>query len=159
MVTIQKKSSEIFSVSAWKSILCCYDHEHISVANKIDPDYFTSSNRTWSQQLLVIPNLFVQYSRLRIYYLIPRACDPREGTWGSGIIRFREESDWPLIWNAQFGLSQDWLLAMDYPRASRSFPRIAGSGNEIATATSHWLSTHVIGWSDISNASDWLMVP
>jgi hypothetical protein len=43
-----------------------------------------------------------------------------------------EESDWPLIWNAQFSLSQDsWLPATDYPRASRSFPRIAGSGNEI----------------------------
>jgi hypothetical protein len=53
------------------------------------------------------------------------ACDPREGTRGSGIIRFGEESDWPLIWNAQFGLSQDsWLPATDYPRASRSFPRI-----------------------------------
>jgi hypothetical protein len=52
---------------------------------------------------------------------------------GSEIIRFREESDWPLIWNAQFGLSQDsWLPATDYLRASRSFPRIAGSGNEIA---------------------------
>jgi hypothetical protein len=35
-------------------------------------------------------------------------------------------------WNAQFNLSQDyWLPATDYPRASRSFPRIAGSGNEI----------------------------
>jgi hypothetical protein len=32
--------------------------------------------------------------------LVPRACDPREGTRGSGIIRFREESDWPLKWNA-----------------------------------------------------------
>ena len=61
--------------------------------------------------------------------LVPRAYDPREA---SGIIRFREESDWPLIWNAQFGLSQDsWLPATDYPRASRSFQRIAGSGNEI----------------------------
>ena len=67
--------------------------------------------------------------------LVPRACNPREGTWGSGIIRFREESDWPLIWNAQFNLSQDsWLLATDYPRASRSFPRIAGSGNEIVAS-------------------------
>ena len=50
------------------------------------------------------------------------------------MIRFREESDWPLIWNAQFNLSQDsWLPATDYPRASRSFPRIAGSGNEIGS--------------------------
>ena len=64
--------------------------------------------------------------------LVPRACDPREGTQGSGIIRFREESDWPLKWNVQFNLSQDsWLPATDYPRASRSFPRIAGSGSEI----------------------------
>jgi hypothetical protein len=30
--------------------------------------------------------------------LVPRACDPRERTRGSGIIRFREESDWPLKW-------------------------------------------------------------
>ena len=28
--------------------------------------------------------------------LVPRACDPWEGNEGSGIIRFREESDWPL---------------------------------------------------------------
>jgi hypothetical protein len=60
--------------------------------------------------------------------LVPRACDPREGTRGSGIIRFREESDWPLKWMR----SSIWLPATDYPRASRSFPRIAGSGNEIA---------------------------
>jgi hypothetical protein len=32
--------------------------------------------------------------------LVPRTCDPQEGTRGSGIIRFREESDWPLKWNA-----------------------------------------------------------
>ena len=47
-------------------------------------------------------------------------------------VRFKEESDWPLIWNAQFDFSQDsWLPATDYPRASRSLPRIAGSENEI----------------------------
>jgi hypothetical protein len=34
-----------------------------------------------------------------------------EGTRGSGIIRVREESDWPLIWNAQFDLSQDSLAS------------------------------------------------
>ena len=65
--------------------------------------------------------------------LVPRACDPWEGN--SGIIRFREESDWPLKieMNAYFNLSQDsWLPATDYPRAFVSFPRIAGSGNEIA---------------------------
>ena len=30
----------------------------------------------------------------------PEPADRREGTRGSGIIRFREESDWPLKWNA-----------------------------------------------------------
>ena len=30
--------------------------------------------------------------------LVPRACDPWEGNEGSGIIRFREDSDWPLKW-------------------------------------------------------------
>ena len=30
--------------------------------------------------------------------LVPRACDPQEGNEGSGIIRFREDSDWPLKW-------------------------------------------------------------
>jgi hypothetical protein len=30
--------------------------------------------------------------------LVPRACDPWEGNEGSGVIRFREESDWPLKW-------------------------------------------------------------
>ena len=37
---------------------------------------------------------------LRAHNLVPRACDPLEGIEGSGIIRFREESDWPLKWNA-----------------------------------------------------------
>jgi hypothetical protein len=79
------------------------------------------------------------------FNLVPRACDPREGTGGSGIICFREESDWPLIWKAQFNLSQDsWLPATDYPRASRSFPRIAGSGNEIGLiCTLHRNFSHV----------------
>jgi hypothetical protein len=54
--------------------------------------------------------------------LVPLACGPQEGMWGSGIIHLRDKSDWPLIWNAQFNLSQDsWLPATDYPRASRSF--------------------------------------
>jgi hypothetical protein len=72
--------------------------------------------------------------------LVPRVCDPREGTRGSGIICFREESDWLLKWNAQFNLSQDsWLPATDYPRGSRSFPRIAGSGNEIDVSSCYKL--------------------
>jgi hypothetical protein len=75
--------------------------------------------------------------------LVPRACDPREGTRGSEIIRFREESDWPLKWNAQLSLSQDsWLPATDYPRASRSFPRIAGSGNEIEISHERFIITN-----------------
>jgi hypothetical protein len=44
------------------------------------------------------------FQYLTLYYiinnLVPRACDPWEGNKGSGIIRFREESDWPLKWNA-----------------------------------------------------------
>ena len=36
--------------------------------------------------------------RLCAINLVPRACDPREGNEGSGIIRFREDSDWPLKW-------------------------------------------------------------
>jgi hypothetical protein len=64
---------------------------------------------------------------------------PREGTiGGSGIIRFREEPDWPL---KRMNLSHDsWLPAMDYPRASRSFPRIAGLGNEIAIYIATYLA-------------------
>ena len=49
-----------------------------------------------------LPNICITYRdvlgswRSRIN-LVPRACDLREGMWGSGIIRFREESDWPWI--------------------------------------------------------------
>jgi hypothetical protein len=42
----------------------------------------------------------VHMSNIPKHKLVPRACDPREGTRGSGIIRFREESDWPFKWNA-----------------------------------------------------------
>jgi hypothetical protein len=55
--------------------------------------------------------------------LVPRACDSREGTRGSGIIRFREESDWPLTWNAQFNLSHDsWLPATKLSQSLTFFP-------------------------------------
>ena len=64
--------------------------------------------------------------------LVPRACDPREGTRGSGIIRCRKpgilakiELRIPYLRPIRF------LPETDYPRASRSLPRIAGSGNEI----------------------------
>jgi hypothetical protein len=88
----------------------------------------------------ILQDFCILLHRIRKYSsnLVPRACDPREGTRGSGIIRFREESDWPLKWNAWFNLSQDsWLPATDYPRAPRSFPRIAGSGNEIGEIVDH----------------------
>ena len=42
--------------------------------------------------------LFVISINLLVGNLVPRACDPRERTRSSGIIRFREESDWPLKW-------------------------------------------------------------
>ena len=65
--------------------------------------------------------------------LVPRACDPREGIEGSGIIRYRKprilakiELRIPFQWPIRF------LPETDYPRAFVSFPRIAGSGNEIA---------------------------
>jgi hypothetical protein len=88
--------------------------------------------------------------------LVPRASDPLEGTWGSGIIRFREESDWPLIWNAQFDLSHDsWLPATDYPRASRSFPRIAGSGNEIDMVASRDFG--YFEFYDVESRDQWML--
>jgi hypothetical protein len=100
---------------------------------------------------LMLPTPLVDSKKSR-GNLVPRAWDPREGTWGSGIIHFREESDWALIWNAQFSLSQDsWLPATDYPRASRSFPRIAGSGNEIDPEVSsfdHWAIAIYIGFDN-----------
>jgi hypothetical protein len=65
--------------------------------------------------------------------LVPRACDPREGTRGSGIIRCRKPGILAKI-EPRIPLQRPirFLPETDYPRASRSFPRIAGSGNEIA---------------------------
>ena len=40
--------------------------------------------------------MILPYCSLPLGNLVPRACDPWEGNEGSGIIRFREESDWPL---------------------------------------------------------------
>ena len=72
------------------------------------------------------------------YNLAPRACDPREGTRGSGIIRCRK----PIILakielRIPFQRPIRFLPETDYPRALRSFPRIAGSGNEIVTIKDH----------------------
>ena len=65
--------------------------------------------------------------------LVPRACDPREGTRGSGIIRCRKPRILAKIeLRIPFQRPIRFLPETDYPRASRSFPRIAGSGNEIA---------------------------
>ena len=67
--------------------------------------------------------------------LVPRACDPREGTRGSGIIRCRKPGILAKIeLRIPFQRPIRFLPETDYPRASRSFPRIAGSGNEIASA-------------------------
>jgi hypothetical protein len=71
---------------------------------------------------------------VHIFNLVPRACDPREGTWGSGIIRCRKPG---ILAKTELRIPYQrpirFLPEMDYPRASRSFPRIAGSGNEIGT--------------------------
>jgi hypothetical protein len=64
--------------------------------------------------------------------LVHRACDPREGTRGSGIIRCRKSGILAKIeLRIPFQRPIRFLPETDYPRASRSFPRIAGSGNEI----------------------------
>ena len=64
--------------------------------------------------------------------LVPRACDPWEGTRGSGIIRCRKPGILAKIeLRIPFQRPIRFLPETDYPRASRSFPRIAGSGNEI----------------------------
>jgi hypothetical protein len=65
--------------------------------------------------------------------LVSRACDPREGMWGSGIIRCRKPGILAKIeLHIPFQRPIRFLPETDYPRASRSFSRIAGSGNEIA---------------------------
>jgi hypothetical protein len=61
-----------------------------------------------------------------------RACDPREGTRGSGIIHCRKLGIMAKIeLRIPFQRPIRFPPETDYPRASRSFPRIAGSGNEI----------------------------
>jgi hypothetical protein len=69
------------------------------------------------------------------YNLVPRACDPREGTRSSGIIRCRKPGIVAKIeLHIPFQQTIRILPETDYPRASRSFPRIAGSTNEIDTS-------------------------
>jgi hypothetical protein len=70
--------------------------------------------------------------------LVPQGCDPREGTRGSGIIRCRKPGIVAKIeLRMPFQRPIRFLPETDYPRASRSFPRIAGSGNEIVNAPEH----------------------
>jgi hypothetical protein len=67
--------------------------------------------------------------------LVPRACDHWEGTRGSGIIRCRKPGILAKIeLRIPFQRPIRFFPETDYPRASRSFPRIAGSGNEIGRA-------------------------
>ena len=79
--------------------------------------------------------------------LVPRACDPREGTRGSGIIRCRKPGILAKI-ELRIPLQRPirFLPETDYPRASRSFPRIAGSGNEIGRGNEkfNWLKKSLI---------------
>jgi hypothetical protein len=65
--------------------------------------------------------------------LVPRACNPHEGMWGSGKIHCRKagiqaktELHFPYQQSIRF------LPETDYPRASHSFLRITGLGNKIA---------------------------
>jgi hypothetical protein len=77
--------------------------------------------------------------------LVRRACDAREGTWGSGIIRCRKPG---ILAKTELRIPYQrpirFLPETDYSRVSRSFPRIAGSENEIETtkacgASFYWL--------------------
>jgi hypothetical protein len=64
--------------------------------------------------------------------LVPRACDPREGTWGSGIICCQKPGILAKIeLHIPYQRPIRFLPETDYPRASRSFQRIAGMGNKI----------------------------
>jgi hypothetical protein len=71
-------------------------------------------------------------SSWRASNLVPQACDPREGTWCSGIIRCRKPG---ILAKTELRIPFQrpirFLPESDYPRASRSFSRIAGSWNEI----------------------------
>jgi hypothetical protein len=97
--------------------------------------------------------------------LVPRACDPREGMRGSGIICCRKPGILAKIeLRIPFQRPIRFLPETDYPRASRSFPRIAGSGNEIGLPTpinSHRLTSLVPrlqlrrAGSDATNQSTW----
>jgi hypothetical protein len=85
-----------------------------------------------------------QSINMNMYNLVPRACDPREGTRGSGIIRCRKLG---ILAKTELRIPYQrpirFLPETDYPRASRSLPRIAGSGNEIGICIfENWLKIY-----------------
>ena len=73
------------------------------------------------------------YSNVRaISFPEPAILGKEVGTRGSGIIRCRKPGILAKIeLRIPFQRPIRFLPETDYPRASRSFPRIAGSGNEI----------------------------
>jgi hypothetical protein len=98
-------------------------------------EYFPDSN-IWQKNTIIAWKSLVSKLKLNTPWtnLVPRACDPREGTWGSGIIRRRKPGILgmdKIELHIPYQRPIRFLPEMDYPRASRSFPRIAGSGNEI----------------------------
>jgi hypothetical protein len=92
----------------------------------------TSGSREALGTRMVILSICQAFPFCGLCNLVPRACDPREGTWGSGIIRCRKPG---ILAKIELRISYQrpirFLPETDYPRASCSFPRIAGSGNEI----------------------------
>ena len=95
-------------------------------------------NLTYLEHLLEEVNRTEQNKfEVSVYHnLVPRACDPREGMRGSVIIRCRKPG---ILAKTELRIPYQrpirFLPETDYPRASRSFPRIAGSGNEIVFIT------------------------
>ena len=101
-----------------------WDQSDLSVKTKKSALHWVTVNRRV---------MIILYNNNTLRNLVPRACDPREGTRGSGIIRCRKPGIVSKIeLRIPFQRPIRFLPETDYPRASRSFPRIAGSGNEIA---------------------------
>jgi hypothetical protein len=111
----------------------------------IKPEFYShltpsqTSNPNWSGHLLAGCSTELTLSLFRKRVVVPVSQQSRSPSLQSSgrNVRLWDNPFQGGIWlaveiNAQFNLSQDsWLPSTDYPRASRSFPRIAGSGNEI----------------------------
>ena len=101
--------------------------ENSNVSSERPSSYFSTKRIHWKRRLYFSGSC----------NLVPRACDPREATRGSGIIRCRKPG---ILAKAELHIPFQrpirFLPETDYLRASRSFPRIAGSGNEIEVAVS-----------------------